>query len=173
MKLNFQDSTGKVTRPVLPTSEELAASYAELEDYKIISDSLVYNPAKYKPIFGVDAEPSLQAIFKIVKNVGNLASDAEIKSGLISAINNYFAVENWDFGESFYFTEMVAYLHQQLASMVSSIVIVPALATSKYGALQQINANPDEILISTAQVENVVIISALTQVQLNSIASNV
>jgi hypothetical protein len=99
-----------------------------------------------------------------------LASDAEIKSSLISAVNAYFAIENWDFGESFYFTEMVAYLHQRLADMVSSIVIVPV--QEKYGALQQINAEPEEILISTARVEDVVIISALTAVQLNSFVSN-
>jgi len=172
-RLWAQDSTGTVAKPLLSTSEELAASYSDLDEYKITSDSLIYNPAKYKPIFGVGADPSLQAVFKIVKNSGSLASEAEIKSSLISAINNYFAVENWDFGESFYFTEMVAYLHQQLASMVSSIVIVPAQITKKYGALQQINAEPDEILISTAQVENVIIIPAITQVQLNSIVSNV
>jgi hypothetical protein len=172
-RLWAQDSTGTVTKPMLPSSEELSATYADLDDYKITSDSLIYNPAKYKPIFGNGADPSLQAVFKVVKNSGSLASDAEIKSSLISAINNYFAVENWEFGESFYFTEMVAYLHQQLASMVSSIVIVPAQVTKKYGVLQQINAEPDEILISTARVENVIIIPAITQVQLNSIVSNV
>jgi hypothetical protein len=172
-RLWAQDSTGSVIKPTLPTPEELEANYSDLNNYKMISDSIMFNPAKYKPIFGIDAAPSLQAVFKVVKASGGLASDAEVKSSLISAVNTYFAIENWDFGESFYFTEMVAYLHQQLATMVSSIVIVPVQESSKYGALQQINAEPDEILISTARVEDVVIISAITAVQLNSFVSNV
>ena len=172
-RLWAQDSTGTVAKPTLPTAEELEQSYSSLDQYKMISDSIIYNSAKYKPIFGAGAIPSLQAVFKVVKISGSLASDAEIKSTLISAVNTYFAVENWDFGESFYFTEMVAYLHQRLASMVSSIVIVPAQPSSRYGVLQQINAEPDEILISTARVEDVVIISAITAVQLNSVVSNI
>jgi hypothetical protein len=172
-RLWAQDSTGVVPKPTLPTAEELEQSYSDLEQYKMTSDSIIYNSARYKPIFGVAAIPSLRAVFKVVKNSNSLASEAEIKSSLISAVNTYFAIENWDFGESFYFTEMVAYLHQRLASMVSSIVIVPTQPSSRYGALQQINAEPDEILISTARVEDVVIIPALTAIQLNSIASNI
>jgi hypothetical protein len=172
-RLWAQDNTGAVTKPMLPTSEELEASYSDLEKYKMISDSIMYNPAKYKPIFGLDANLSLQAVFKVVKASNSLASDAEIKSGLISAVNTYFAIENWDFGESFYFTEMVAYLHQRLANLISSVVIVPVQETSYYGALQQINAEPDEILISTARVEDVIIIPSITAVQLNSFVSNV
>jgi len=172
-RLWAQDNTGSVIKPALPTPEELEASYSDLENYKMISDSIIYNPAKYKPIFGLEADLSLQAVFKVVKVSGSLASDAEIKSGLISAVNAYFAIENWDFGESFYFTEMVAYLHQQLANLVSSVVIVPVQESSYYGALQQINAEPDEILISTARVEDVIIISSITEVQLNSFVSNI
>ena len=172
-RLWAQDNTGSVIKPVPPTPEELAAGYSDLENYKMISDSIMYNPAKYKPIFGLEADLSLQAVFKVVKASGSLASDAEIKSGLISAVNTYFAIENWDFGESFYFTEMVAYLHQQLANLVSSVVIVPVQESSNYGVLQQINAEPDEILISTARVDDVIIIPAITAVQLNSFVSNV
>jgi hypothetical protein len=172
-RLWAQDSTGTVIKPTQTTAEELEQGYSDLDQYKMTSDSIIYNSAKYKPIFGADAIPALQAVFKVVKNSNSLASDAEIKSSLISAVNTYFAVENWDFGESFYFTEMVAYLHQRLATMVSSIVIVPAQATSRYGVLQQINAEPDEILISTARVEDVVIIPAITAVQLNSLVSNI
>jgi hypothetical protein len=172
-RLWIQDSTGKVVKPELPSAEELALAYSSLDQYKMTSDSIIYNSAKYKPIFGIGSDPSLRAVFKVVKNVNSLASDAEIKSGLISAVNRYFSIDNWDFGEPFYFTEMVAYLHQQLSSTVSSIVLVPLQSTSRYGALQQINAEPDEILISSARVDDVVIITSITAVQLNSSVSNV
>jgi hypothetical protein len=172
-RLWIQDSTSKVVKPELPSAEELSLAYSSLDQYRMTSDSVIYNAAKYKPIFGIGADASLRAVFKVVKNTNSLASDAEIKSGLISAVNRYFSIENWDFGETFYFTEMVAYLHQQLATTVSSIVLVPLQSTSRYGALQQINAEPDEILISTARVEDVVIITSITAVQLNSAVSNV
>jgi len=171
-RLWAQDSTGMTNKPNPPTSEELAASYNDLDEYKMTSDTIIFNTARYKPIFGADAAPSLRAVFKVVKNQNTLASDAEVRSSLISAVNTYFAIENWDFGETFYFSEMVAYLHQRLATIASSIVIVPAQLSQKYGELQQINAEPDEILISTARVEDVTIISSITAVQLNSLPSS-
>jgi hypothetical protein len=171
-RLWAQDSTSMTNKPNPPTSEELAASYNDLDEYKMTSDTIIFNTARYKPIFGADAAPSLRAVFKVVKNQNTLASDAEVRSSLISAVNTYFAIENWDFGETFYFSEMVAYLHQRLATIASSIVIVPAQLSQKYGELQQINAEPDEILISTARVEDVTIISSITAVQLNSLPSS-
>jgi hypothetical protein len=171
-RLWAQDSTGTIVKPIPPTSEELASSYSDLDEYKMTSDTIIFNNARYKPIFGAEAAPSLRAIFKVVKNQNTLASDAEVRSSLISAVNTYFAIENWDFGETFYFSEMVAYLHQRLATIASSIVIVPAQSSQKYGGLQQINAEPDEILISTARVEDVTIISSITAVQLNSLPSS-
>ena len=30
---------------------------------------------------------------------------------VIEAVNEYFDVANWDFGETFYYTELSAYIH--------------------------------------------------------------
>jgi hypothetical protein len=98
----------------------------------------------------------------------SLASDSEVKAALISAVNDYFVVDNWDFGETFYFSELSAYLHKRLVPMVSSIVIVPAMSSLGYGVLQQINAEYNEILISTATVEDVKIIPAISAAQINT-----
>jgi hypothetical protein len=54
-----------------------------------------------------------------------------------------------------------------LVPNVSSIVIVPSNAGSQFGTLYQIDADPDEILVSAATVDNVQIISAITAAQLN------
>ena len=51
-----------------PTPEMLGVDYSSLEKYKSISDTIIYNPAKFKPIFGDKAATSLRAIFKVVKN---------------------------------------------------------------------------------------------------------
>ena len=106
-------------------------------------------------------------MFKVVKNPAIATSDNDIKSSVINAINTYFDINNWDFGETFYFSELSAYLHQVLTPSIASIVIVPANANVSFGNLYQINADPYEIIISAATVENVEIISSLSASQLN------
>jgi hypothetical protein len=165
-RLWIEDLTGQVQEPELPLAPDLETEYAELEQYKVISDTLIYNPAKFKPLFGEKADPALRATFKVVKNAQSSRSDSEIKAALVSAINLYFDIENWDFGESFYFSELSAYLHRALAPDVSSIVIVPDDSAQTFGSLFQINAAPDEILISAATVNDVEIITAITASQL-------
>jgi len=162
-----QDTTGLVTQPSAPSSEELEISYSTLDNYKAVSDTIIYNPAAFKPLFGDKADPTLQATFKVVKNPNVVISDNEVKSSVIAAINSYFDVANWDFGEIFYFSELAAYLHVQLVPNISSIVIVPSNTTSVFGSLMQVNADINEIITSAATVDNVEIITAITAAQLN------
>ena len=164
----INDSTNTVEEPVPPTTEQLKLEYSQLENYKAISDTIIFNSAKFKPLFGQKSDPSLQAIFKVVKNVGLNISDNDIKSSVINAVNTYFDTENWDFGESFYFSELSAYLHSTLSPNVSSVIIVPKDPTALFGSLYQINAESNEILISSATVDNVEIISAVTASSINA-----
>ena len=48
-----------------------------------------------------------------------------LKAKVVTAINEFFALENWDFGDTFYFTELSAYVMTQLAPDLSAFVIVP------------------------------------------------
>jgi len=162
----LQDTSGVVQEPTAPTGETLGISYSSLENYKSISDSIIYNPAKFKPIFGAKAPLTLQARFKVVKNISVVVSDNDIKTSLIAAINTYFDITNWDFGETFYFSELAAYLHNTLAPNISSILIVPASESSAFGSLMQINAEFNEIIQSAATVDNVDIITAITAAQI-------
>ncbi len=161
------DLTGTVIEPTLPTTADLQLSYSNLSNYKAISDGLVFSPAQFKPLFGAKATADLQARFKVVKNPSVNISDNEIKSQVISAVNTYFDINNWDFGETFYFTELAAYLHTALAPNISSILIVPASNTLVFGNYFQINAEPWEIITSAATVNDVDIISAVTAASLN------
>jgi len=170
----IQDTTGTVVKPTLPTNDELKTEYGtgttSLENYKAMSDTLVYNTGKFKPLFGSTAkgvDPSLQATFKVVKNPNVTVSDNDIKSGVISAINTYFDPANWNFGDTFYFSELSTYLHTTLAPNVASIIIVPNSTNIAFGGLLQINSNPDEIMTSAATADNVQIISAITAAQIN------
>lgn len=160
------DTTGKVSEPVAPTGEALRVQYSDLENYKSVSDALVYNSAKFKPLFGNKAIPQLQATFKVVKNPSVNLSDSEIRSQVLAYINLYFQTANWDFGETFYFSELAAFLHTNLAPNISSVIIVPNDVHYSYGSLQQITSAPDEILISCATVENIEVISTITAAQI-------
>ena len=162
-----QDTSGLISQPTAPTSEELDTNYSGLDNYKAISDTIIYNPAAFKPIFGAKADPTLQANFLVIKNPNVVVSDNEVQSQVIAAINTYFDITNWDFGETFYFSELAAYLHQQLVPNVASITIVPANQSSVFGSLMQVNCNINEIITSAATVQNVQIITAITAAQLN------
>jgi hypothetical protein len=163
----LQDITQRILEPVPPTNTELQIDYAGLEKYKPISDTMIFNSAVFKPLFGRKADMSLQAVFKVVKNPSMNITDTEVKSGVINAIDAYFAIENWDFGETFYFSELAAYLHKELTPKVASIVIVPRDPDVNFGELYQINCEPNEIIISAATVNDVEIISSININQLN------
>ena len=113
----------------------------------------------------------IQLFAHIVKNPNIGISDTEIKSSLIDAINSYFAIENWDFGDTFYFSELSAYLHNALAPRISSVVIVPKSTSQVFGSLFQIRSNYDEILISGATVDDVDIIDSITATKIQASGS--
>jgi len=167
----IQDTTGTVTKPTPPTNDELQSAYGSgkngLQNFKALSDTIIYNPGKYKPLFGDKADPSLQATFKIVKNPSVNVSDNDIISSTLAAINTFFDTANWNFGDTFYFSELSTYLHNQLAPNVASIIIVPSNTDTAFGGLMQINSNLNEIIISAATAKNIQIISAITATQIN------
>lgn len=167
----IQDTSGSVPKPAEPTNYELTTEFNSLGDLKSVSDTIVFNSAKFKLLFGSKAPSALQATFKVIKNPSVNISDNDIKTSVINAVNTYFDIANWEFGETFYFSELSAYLHRALSPNVASILIVPADANISFGSLYQINTEPNEIIISAATVENVEIISAVTANQLNLSAS--
>ena len=149
--------------PVEPTTTELAVSMDTLSTYKSISDEIIYKPVKFKLLFGPDALAELQATFKIIKVIGSTLSDNELRSQVVAKTNDFFNIENWELGESFYYTELAAYIHQNLSSHLSSIVIVPIQAESNFGNLFQVKAEPDELFISVADVNDVEVVKGFTE----------
>ena len=63
---------------------------------------------------------------------------------------------------------MAAFIHRQLSTQISSVVIVPKDAESKFGDLFQIKAASNELFFSTASVDDVEIVSGLTGANLRS-----
>ena len=154
-------------KPIPNTSDQLRISYAGiLNPMKSLSDQIIYHPVKYKILFGTSSDEELQATFKVVKNPKTNVTDAIVKTRVIAAINEFFALDNWDFGDTFYFTELAAFVHNQLAPDLLTVVIVPNQSGQVFGSLFQVACAADEIFISGATVDDVTIISALGANQL-------
>ena len=154
------------TMPKPPSELALRMTFNDLEEYKMFSDEIIWRPVKFKLLFGPSASPAHQAKFKIVKLAGTAMSDGEIKSRVIEAIRDFFEVSNWEFGETFFFSELGAYIHRQLATAISSVEIVPVLDNSYFGNLREIRCSPDELFFATAQVSDIDIIAANTPTNL-------
>jgi|TARA_R110002153_G_scaffold34611_5_gene103413 hypothetical protein len=146
--------------PASPTSDQLGSEFAGLNTYKSASDTLVFRSAKFKLLFGNQADDTVKAKFRVVK-LSNQFSDNELKSRIVALINSYFSVTNWEFGETFYFTELSTYIHQELGSSIGSIVILPKNTTGKFGEMFQVKAESNELFLSTASVSDIEIIGRL------------
>jgi RNase P/RNase MRP subunit p29 len=151
------------SKPLPMSSDSMYNNFGkQINLIKSISDEVIYHPVKYKILFGDKAETKFQAVFKVVKNSSEVVNDDDVKVRVIQAINEYFALENWDFGDIFYFSELSAYVMNQLAPDIVTFVIVPDQATQTFGSLFEIKSESDEIFISGATVDDVEIIDAVT-----------
>ena len=155
--------------PLPPSSDELYQNYGStINAYKSISDEVIYHPVKYKSLFGSHSQENLQAVFKIVKNPGQVINNNDLKTRVISAINKFFALQNWSFGETFYFSELVTYIMNENVPDISNIVIVPKQAQQSFGSLFEIKSEDNELFISDATVDDVEIIDSITASRLQA-----
>ena len=159
------------TKPLPPSSTELYNTLSpNLNLIKSISDEIIYHPVSYTVLFGSSAIPELQATFKVIKNPEQVVSDNDIKSRVITAINQFFAIENWNFGDYFYFTELSTYVINSLAPDIVSFVIVPTQAELNFGSLFEITANSDQLFVSGATVTDIEIITGITTTNIKSVS---
>lgn len=163
----LNDTTGTIPEPSRPTIEELQQLYGNLDNYKMLSDSVILNSVVFKPLFGPKAAPALQGVIKVIKSGSTTASDSQVRTAILAALNNYFTIDKWNFGDTFYFSELSAYLHVELAGLISSVVLVPQNPDQNFGDLYEVRCAPNEIFCNAATVsDNIVVISALTPANL-------
>ena len=164
-------SGATTTKPLPPSSTELYDLVSSsLNLIKSISDEIIYHPANYKVLFGSSASPDIQASFKVIKNTNQVVSDNDIKTRVIAAIEEFFALENWDFGDTFYFSELSTYVMSQLAPDISSFVIVPRLGGLGFGSLFEIKSASDELFVNGANVDDIEITTGITSSSIKSVA---
>jgi hypothetical protein len=150
--------------PKPPSELKLRQTFGELSEFKMFSDEVIWRPVKFKLLFGETADIDLRAKLKVVKLDGSTMSDGEIKSKVVTAVRNFFSVNMWEFGETFFFSELNAYIHRQLSAAISSVEIVPT--NGNFGQLREIRCLPDELFFATLQVQDVEIITANTPTNL-------
>ena len=155
--------------PTPPTPLELRTSYGYLLQNKMLSDTVVLHPGKIKLLFGDKADQRLRARFRVVKAPSATFSDERIKQEIVSVIDTFFDIQNWDFGDKFYATELISLIHQRLASQIASVVIVPTYSVNSFGSLFTIDSGFDEILQSAATVNDIDMVDELTPTVLRQI----
>ena len=162
------DDRNPATKPSPPSAASLEKQFEDLDSKRSVSDSVIYRPGRYRILFGELADQEMQGTFQVVKVAGTSLSDNEIKSRVLDAIVKFFDIDNWEFGESFYFTQLSSYIHREMQGVVGSIVIKPTRPGVEFGGLFQINPGADELLIPDVSLDGVEIVDALTDDVLGS-----
>ena len=164
----IKDSTGTVQKPTPPSLDELTTEYMGLQNYKMISDNMIINSVEFKPLFGAKASEELRAIIKVIPAANTTASTSEIKNLVVSNMDAYFDIAHWDFGATFYFSELAAYIHKQIGDIVSSVVLVPLNPQKAFGDLYEIRSAPNQIFVNAATVNDIQVIQALTSTNIRT-----
>jgi len=164
----IRDSTNTVPKPDVPTINELDTAYQGLDSYKMISDNIVLNSVSFKPLFGPKAAENLRATIKVIRAANSTASESEIKTLVVANLNEYFSIDKWNFGDTFYFSELAAYIHRNMGGIVSSVVLVPLDPLKYFGDLYEIQSAPYEIFVNGAGVSSVEVITSLTSTNIRT-----
>jgi hypothetical protein len=134
----------------------------------MISDNMIVNAVDFQPLFGLKADASLRATIKVIRAAGSTASTSTIKNLVVANMNAYFNLDNWNFGDTFYFSELSAYIHQNIGSVVSSVVLVPLSSQKSFGDLYEVRCAPNQIFVNGATVNDIEVITALTSTNLQT-----
>lgn len=164
----IQDSTNTVTEPLPPTIDALTTAYSGLQAYKMLSDNMIVNTVDFQPLFGQKADEALRATIKVIPSANTVASDNEIKNLVVATMNAYFDIALWNFGDTFYFSELAAYIHSQIGTYVASVVLVPLNPQKSFGDLYEIQCAPNQIFVNGATVNDIEVITALTSTNLQT-----
>lgn len=145
-------------RPIEPTPFQLRTDYNYLLTSSMMSDTVILHPGKFKVLFGQYASPELRAKFIIKRSQNGRKIDNEVKVEIVKAIRDFFDINSWEFGESFYFSELSASIHAKLVNEIDSIILVPTLSTHKFGDLYQVIPQEDELFVPCVSVQDIEVV---------------
>jgi len=149
-------------QPTPPTPLELRTTYATLLENKMISDTVVLQSGNFKILFGPKATPQLRSVFKIVRPTGTLLTDNQVKVRIVEVVRKFFDINDWEYGEKFYFTEMASAIHADIGPEIDSFVLVPLYANNRFGDMFQITAAENELFLPDINTTDIEIVQSLT-----------
>ena len=149
-------------QPDEPTPLDLRTAYAELLNNKMISDTVILHSGGLKILFGSRAIPELRTTFKIVRPEQSSLTDNEVKVRVVESIRKFFDIEQWDFGETFFFTELAATIHAELGPEIDSVVLVPTYSQNQFGDMFQVQSRENEMFIPDISTSNIEIVQSYT-----------
>ena len=165
----MQDFLNGVTpvAPAPPSSLDLRNTYAKMLENKMLSDTVVLHSGTIKLLFGAQALPQLRASFRIVQSAQAQLTGDQIRAKVLALINQYFSINNWDFGQDFYATELMAVIQSTYPTEIASAVLVPVFPTNYFGDLFYLRAGPNEVFASCAALGDIEIITGIDRLTLN------
>ena len=157
---------GRATQPTAPTPLDLRTSYSYLLDNKMISDTVILHSGNIKILFGGNADPTLRARFEVVRSPNATITDNQVKTTIVNTVRNFFDLNYWEYGETFYFTELASAIHADLVGEISSVVLVPTYASNQFGDMFQVFAREDELFLPDITVSDIEIVESYTPTNL-------
>lgn len=148
--------------PTAPSPLELRNTYAPMIDNKMISDTLLLHSGRFKILFGPRAIPQLRAKFKVIRPVFSSLTDNQVKVRIVDVVRNFFDINYWEFGETFFYTELAASIHANLGPEIDSVVLVPLYSQNQFGDMFQVQAREDELFIPDINTTDIEIVQAYT-----------
>lgn len=148
-------------RPEPPSAFQLRNDYGYLLQNKMLSDTVVLHPGKFKVIIGKHAPDVLKATIKIVRSQNRTLTANQIKTMIVDVVHEYFDINKWEFGQTFFFSELAAFIHSKLPVDIDSVVLVPKFRSHIFGDLMQVNAKEDEIIQPSISVSDIELVEAL------------
>ena len=149
------------SKPEAPTPFQLRSDYQDLLENKMISDTVILHTGAIKVILGPKADPELQGTIKVIRSADRSLSNTQIKTTIVNVVREFFDITKWEFGETFYFSELAATIHAELPAALDSVVLVPTLNTNQFGDLYQVFTKEDEIIQVDFSVNQVEIVESL------------
>lgn len=152
----------KTNIPTPTNSFELRKLMEPIKGKEAMADHVSYIPVRFKYLFGDHADNENQVIFKVIKRKGTAYTDSEVRTEIANKVNDYFDLSNWEFGDTFYYSQLVAYLHKELSDYIDTVVITPKYASTKFADLLSISSDLNEVFLSVLASENVKLINQIT-----------
>jgi hypothetical protein len=149
-------------RPEEPSSLQLRNTYSKLLQNKMISDTVILHSGKFKILFGSKAQPELRCKFNVIRQQNTSLTDNQVKNKIVDIIRRFFDFDMWEFGETFYFTELSTVIHYELGTEIESIVLVPLYPTTQFGDMFIINTTEEEMFIPDISVSDIEMVDSFT-----------